>query len=247
MSKEKPLLGVLSAFNNLCLLIKEKCSSHELLEMAGRFVRDFESDYTVVAQLLPNMSVLFPELKAREDASGAKQTMNLHNVCFTLQRFLRIVSSRLRPVMLFLDDLQWAAAPTFELIQDLLTDTEVGSSCFFFVGSYRDNEVEKEHPIFSLMSSLESKDVELMKLSLGGLAREDVNQMISEMLTAGSSMSVSLAPTSMTTGVSSSVSAVSSPAVGGSLTAATMMATAMGAEACPPGVVRVKVRESVPA
>lgn len=108
MTKEKPLLGVLAAFNNLCLLIKEKCSPQEVVEMANKFRHDFESDYSVVVHLLPNMSILFPELNkaASQDDAKVKQMMTLHNVCFTLQRFLRIVSSKLRPVMLFLDDLQ---------------------------------------------------------------------------------------------------------------------------------------------
>ena len=56
--------------------------------------------------------------------------------------------------MLFLDDLQWSAPPMLHLIEALLTDGR-GSSSFFFVGSYRDNEVDDEHPIFELLSNLD--------------------------------------------------------------------------------------------
>jgi len=184
MSKEKPLLDVLSAFNKLCTLIKSKTSPRELAEIAERLTVDFESDFSVLARLLPNISVVFPHLAkpaSRKDTS-VERIMNLHNVCFTLQRFMRIVSSRLRPIMLFMDDLQWAGSTSLELIQGLLSDTRGSTSCFFFVGSYRSNEVETSHPIFDLMTHLESCGISSTKLHLCGLSRVDLNRMISESL-----------------------------------------------------------------
>jgi len=184
MSKEKPLLDVLSAFNKLCTLIKSKTSPRELAEIAERLTVDFESDFSVLARLLPNISVVFPHLAkpaSRKDTS-VERIMNLRNVCFTLQRFMRIVSSRLRPVVLFMDDLQWAGSTALELIQGLLSNTRGSTSCFFFVGSYRSNEVEPSHPIFDLMTHLESCGISSTKLHLCGLSRVDLNCMISESL-----------------------------------------------------------------
>ena len=77
--------------------------------------------------------------------------------------------------------LQWAEGTPLELIQALLTDTR-GSSCFFFVGSYRDNEVKQGHAIFELMSNLKSSDVESTEIHLCGLKKSDLNLMISESL-----------------------------------------------------------------
>jgi len=186
MSREQPLLEVLSAFNRLCTMIKRKTSPTELLEIANKLMVDFESDFSVLTRLLPNINILFPHLSkltAKDYHSNVEQIMSLHNVCFTLQRFMRIVSSRLRPVMLFLDDLQWAGAGSLELIQGLLESDTRGSSCFFFVGSYRSNEVEKgKHPIFDLMTHLESSGVESTKLHLCGLSQDDLNSMIAESL-----------------------------------------------------------------
>ncbi|KAL7538257.1 hypothetical protein ACHAXR_008411, partial [Thalassiosira sp. AJA248-18] len=182
MSKERPMLDILSAFNTLCLLIKNKSATHELLGMATMITTEFESDFSVLARLLPNINVLFPQLvRPTIKDAGMEQMMNLHNICYTLQRFLRIVSSRLKPVMLFLDDLQWAGSTSLGLIQSLLSDTRE-PSCFFFVGSYRDNEVKQEHPIFDLMTNLELCGVKTEKVHLGGLTKDDLNLMISESL-----------------------------------------------------------------
>lgn len=184
ISKERPLLDVLHAFDKLCLLIRKKSSPQTLLEISNKLVNVFESDFSVLARLLPNINIVFPELaKPTEGTDGARdlQGMNLNNVCYTLQRFMRIVSSTLTPVMLFLDDLQWAGSTSLELIDALLSDKR-GSTCFLFVGSYRDNEVQEGHPIFHLMSSLDSSGVPSTKLQLSGLKRKFLNIMISESL-----------------------------------------------------------------
>ena len=47
-------------------------------------------------------------------------------------------------------------------------------------GSYRDNEVDDDHPIFTMMSKLESSSVPITKLSLEGLTPEDLNAMVSD-------------------------------------------------------------------
>jgi len=180
MSKERPLIDVLSAFDNLCLLIRDRNSPRELQKVTKKIMHDFESDFTVLARLLPNISALFPQhdMKKTKDTS-IERVMNLQNVCHTLQRFMRIVSSSQTPVMLFLDDLQWAGSTSLELIQALLSDTR-GSSCLFFVGSYRDNEVHDGHPIFDLMSNLDSRGVISTEEHLCGLNQSDLNMMISE-------------------------------------------------------------------
>ena len=47
-------------------------------------------------------------------------------------------------------------------------------------GSYRDNEVDQDHPIFTMMSKLDSSGVPMTKLSLEGLTTEDLNTLVSD-------------------------------------------------------------------
>ena len=160
ISKNRPLLDNLHAFDELCLLIQQKSSPQKLFQISNELVNVFESDLSVLARLLPNINILFPQLaKPTEDEDGRyMQGMNLNNVFYILQRFMRTVSSMETPVMLFLDDLQWAGSTLLELINALLSDKR-GSTCFLFVGCYRDNEVQEIHPMFHLMYSLESSGI----------------------------------------------------------------------------------------
>ncbi len=55
-------------------------------------------------------------------------------------------------------------------------------SCIFFVGTYRDNEVQIGDAIFDLMENLEISNVPVNRVSLTGLDQENVNEMISDAL-----------------------------------------------------------------
>src|SRR5207344_95248 len=61
------------------------------------------------------------------------------------RRFLGVFARKEHPLALFLDDLQWLDAATLDLLEDLLTHTEVRH--LLLVAAYRDNEVSPSHPL----------------------------------------------------------------------------------------------------
>ena len=180
MSREHSLTDLISLFNDLCSLIHQKNSCQSLLLTVNALIEEFGTDLSVLAYLLPNVKVLAPQLQNEEQEEIMDQ-MNLQSVCFILQRFFRVVSSKNHPVMLFLDDLQWCDSAPFKVIEAILCDP-IGESCLFFVGSYRSNEVKPDHPVFPLMRSLRSFDVPVTVLSLKGLNPKDLNTLISDAL-----------------------------------------------------------------
>ena len=83
-------------------------------------------------------------------------------------------------MQLFLDDMQWADSTALDVIHTILSDTM--GSCMFFIGTYRDNEVQIDHDIFGLMKRLEISNVPTTKVYLTGLGQDDLNTMISDVL-----------------------------------------------------------------
>src|SRR6201997_5401073 len=61
------------------------------------------------------------------------------------RRFLGVFARKEHPLALFLDDLQWLDAATLDLLQHLVTHSEVRH--LLLVGAYRDNEVNLAHPL----------------------------------------------------------------------------------------------------
>lgn len=108
VSKDRSLFEVVSAFNDLCILIKEKNSVEELNAIAGSLDKHFGSDLSVLARLLPNICLISPQSEKYAGCVGDNANrMNSQSVAYVLKRFMRVVSSKEHPVMCFLDDLQW--------------------------------------------------------------------------------------------------------------------------------------------
>mmetsp|Transcript_22624 Transcript_22624/g.36965 ORF Transcript_22624/g.36965 Transcript_22624/m.36965 type:complete len:509 (-) Transcript_22624:4256-5782(-) len=177
VSKEKPFYGIVTALDQLCTIIQGRNTPEGLLAVANNLKSAFGDDYWLLTSLLPNVCLLSSDFIVNR--KPASETINIRSVCFTLVRFVRVVSSPVHAIMLFLDDLQWADDTVFEVIHTILSDT---LSCMFFVGTYRDNEVRSHHAIFNLIHKLEASNVPTTKLLLNGLNQEDLNTMISDAL-----------------------------------------------------------------
>jgi class 3 adenylate cyclase len=74
-------------------------------------------------------------------------------------------------VVLILDDLHWADGPTLSLLRHVVT---AGSSMrMLIVGTYRDSDLAREHPLTALLADLH-REQGVQRLKLTGLEAEDV-------------------------------------------------------------------------
>ncbi len=105
--KGRPLLELISALNGLCSLVRERKSPQELQIIVSQLTESVGSDLTMLGRLLPNVYSLLPQGRLMKEArEQVGNRMNYQSVCFILRQFIRVVSSKSNPVMLFLDDLQ---------------------------------------------------------------------------------------------------------------------------------------------
>ena len=72
------------------------------------------------------------------------------------RRFLGVFARTEHPLALFLDDLQWLDAATLELLEHLVTHSEVRH--LLLVGAYRDNEVGPTHPLLRTLEAIRAAD-----------------------------------------------------------------------------------------
>ena len=101
ISQMNPLQGVVSAFNGLCQRIQRRSTAQGLAMIARQLREDFGIDFNLLLRLLPNVRMLSPvgSPASPVDFADENEKMNIQSVCFTLVRFLRVVSSPRRPVM----------------------------------------------------------------------------------------------------------------------------------------------------
>ena len=75
------------------------------------------------------------------------------------------------PLLLIIDDLHWADSPTLSLLRHLVT---AGTSLRVMVmGTYRDTDLSREHPLTALLADLH-REQGVERVELKGLESEDV-------------------------------------------------------------------------
>ena len=170
---------MISAFNDLCPLIS-KLPLDELKCIVVELMAVFGTHLTTLIRVLPSVTMLSPELHAISQV-GHNVDISMSRVAFMLQLFMRVVSSKTHPIFLFLDDLNWADESSLDVLHHILSDIKC-SSCVYFVGSYRVNEVPTGHALFKFTRDLQACNVRMNKIHLDGLNIEDVNQLIGDAL-----------------------------------------------------------------
>ncbi|MFN2470724.1 MAG: AAA family ATPase [Gaiellaceae bacterium] len=124
-----------------------------------------------VAQLVPELRELLPDLPAAAAAESEGARFRLFDSTASLLRN----ASRRRALVIILDDLHAADEPSLLLLQFLapqLTETRV-----LVFGMYRETELEGDHPLRPALAEF-ARAPGTVTLSLAGLARDDVPQLI---------------------------------------------------------------------
>jgi class 3 adenylate cyclase len=115
-----------------------------------------------LVRLVPEVAARLPELPPPLQSDPETERYRLFDA---MASWLAAASSD-EPVLLVLDDLQWAAKPTLLLLRHVVRSPE--SMRLFVLGTYRDTELGHDHPLVELLADLRRQgDVE--RLSLPGL------------------------------------------------------------------------------
>ncbi len=99
---------------------------------------------------------------------------------YTCRRFFRAVAAEQHPLVLFIDDLQWADLASLNLLSVLLTDGQL--SHLMLIGAYRDNETSPSHPLMLTLERLSKSAVQAREIALGNLSPDDLTALCAEAL-----------------------------------------------------------------
>ena len=182
-STQSPLARTLSAFNDLCIEIKAKLSPDASVELYNKLVEELGDAFQTLCRVLPN--VLYFNAASDQLPSDvnndASNDLNYHSLCSAVLQFTRVLSDTSIPLMLVLDDIQWADPISLGLVHTVLSDCP-GLSCLLFVGCYRDNELTSDHIVFGLKNMLTNFNIQMTNIHLGSLKPSDVNCLVCDAL-----------------------------------------------------------------
>lgn len=101
-----------------------------------------------------------------------------------LRRFIGVFAREQHPLALFLDDLQWLDAATRDLLEDILTQSDIRH--LLLIGAYRDNEVDAAHPLMRKLDAIRRAGATVRDIVLAPLSYDDLEQLISDSLRCAS-------------------------------------------------------------
>ncbi|NJB87387.1 putative ATPase/class 3 adenylate cyclase [Lewinella marina] len=129
----------------------------------------------VLTEVIPNLEhIIGPQPEVPELAGS--ESRNRFNYVF--RKFVQSISTADHPIVLFIDDLQWADSGSLELLRLLVTDPD--NNHLLCIGAYRDNEVDASHPFLQAVREIEAAGARLSTIEIGNLSEENVNHLISD-------------------------------------------------------------------
>ncbi|MBP0015988.1 MAG: AAA family ATPase [Cyanobacteria bacterium SBLK] len=176
LQRDTPYSAIARAFSALVRQLLAE-SEAELQQWRERLQTALGNNGDTIVEVVPELELIIGQ-QPKLPELGATESQNRFNL--TVQNFLRVFTKRDRPLVLFLDDLQWADSASLQLLQLLMTAPETGY--FFAIGAYRDNEVDAAHPLMLALKNIRQGGIEIAEITLNSLPLEEIEKLVGDTL-----------------------------------------------------------------
>lgn len=151
-------------------------SDAELAGWRARLNAAWESNGQVIVDLAPRLALVAGE---QPPVQPLPPTEAQNRQLLAFETFFAAFSARERPLILFLDDLQWADLASLRLLAHLCSSS---SARVLLLGAYRDNEVDAAHPLARMLAELREAKAPMSEIELGPLPPAQVAQFLADAL-----------------------------------------------------------------
>ncbi|KAA9041267.1 AAA family ATPase [Ginsengibacter hankyongi] len=176
ISSDTPYSTFVQAFNEMAQLIMAGDNIFQA-KWKKRITDALGNSGKLLTQFMPGIETLIgrqtdvPELKGLE-------AQNRFNYEFT--RFIKAIADKDSPLVIFVDDLQWADASSLNLFKIIAENRDI--EYVMLAGGYRKNEVDEKHVLTKKLSELKEDHVAFDEIDLQDLSYDDVFKLISDAL-----------------------------------------------------------------
>jgi predicted ATPase/signal transduction histidine kinase len=176
LESDDPHATLMGAFGELCRWVLARPGS-ELGDWRSALLRALGSNAGVVLELVPEIE---PIIGAQPLPAALPTEEARNRIYVSFRQFLRACSERRRPLIVFLDDLQWLDAASLGLIEHLLLDQELEG--VLLIGAYRTENMAGDHPLQSALTRLREGGRAVSTVELAPLPTSEVARLVSGLL-----------------------------------------------------------------
>ncbi|WP_224367803.1 trifunctional serine/threonine-protein kinase/ATP-binding protein/sensor histidine kinase [Hyalangium versicolor] len=152
-------------------------TDEELARWREHLLEAWEGQGQVLVEVVPQLELVAGK-QPRVQEQPPSEAQHRFNRIF--RKFLGVFASPEHPLVVFLDDLQWADLASLKLLQHLLTHPETPP--VLLIGAYRDNEVSPSHPLSLMLEELYKAGARITDLQLAPLSLEEVLRLVADTL-----------------------------------------------------------------
>ncbi|AFY38081.1 multi-sensor signal transduction multi-kinase [[Leptolyngbya] sp. PCC 7376] len=163
-------------------------SDRELEQWKTKILATVGEGGQVLIDVIPELELIIGAQPTIPELAG-NAAQNRFNLLF--QKFIAVFTTPEHPLVIFLDDLQWADFASLGLLKLLMTEPAMG--CLLVLGAYRDNEVFPAHPLMLALDDIKYFQPNIHTLTLNPLAPEHINHLVSDTLQCSSKLATPLA------------------------------------------------------
>ncbi|MBE9119275.1 AAA family ATPase [Tychonema sp. LEGE 07199] len=171
-----PFSALVQAFRDLMgQLLSE--SDEKLEKWQTQILQALGDNGQVIVEVIPELEKIIGQQSPAIELSGTA-AQNRFNLLF--QNFIKIFTAKEHPLVIFLDDLQWADSASLQLMQLLMSESEI--SYLLVIGAYRDNEVSPAHPLMLTLDTVVKAGATVNTIALQPLSSESLNHLVADTL-----------------------------------------------------------------
>ncbi|MEM9541784.1 MAG: AAA family ATPase [Cyanobacteria bacterium P01_E01_bin.42] len=171
-----PYASIIQAFRSLMRQLLTE-SEEKLVQWKQKLMDALGVNVGVIIKVIPEIEAILGVQPPVAELPPA-EAQNRFNLVF--QNFITVFTQPEHPLAIFLDDLQWADRASLKLLERLITTPD--TQYFFFIGAYRDNEINETHPLSQTIEEIRKTGASASKISLQPLQLKEVTQLIGDTL-----------------------------------------------------------------
>lgn len=152
-------------------------NKQQLMNYKNKLLQVLGSNGKILTDVIPEIEAIIGEQPPVMELP-AEDAKNRFHLAF--QNFVRVFCSADHPLVIYLDDLQWADLSTLKLLEVLMNDFEI--NYLFFISTYKDNEVHEMHPLMLMIDNIKKEKIPVNQIFLNPLNLEQITELLSETL-----------------------------------------------------------------
>ena len=180
--RDIPYSAIGRAFQSLVQQLLSE-SEAQLAQWQEKLLAALGSNGQIIIDVIPEVELIVgPQPVVQQ--SEPTEMQNRFNLVF--QNFVRVFCQVWHPLVIFLDDLQWADSASLKLLELIISDDQI--QYLFLIGAYRDSEVSPIHPLMLTIEALKKEGAGITQITLEPLNLEEITHLIADTLSQDDSI-----------------------------------------------------------